>query len=161
MIRRLPDVGLSFSRISSTSSKKYMKRMGVDFLPPPSLSSLLLLSFFYLSKREGEGKESELSPPSVNSLVFLRPLKKKKRRGRGEGELIFYVMVRGRHASRESTCDKEAVTKRRRRYVSEEMRRVTELARDDAGGKEGGRFWRARGVEDNEEEDAVLAFCRE
>ena len=128
-----------------------MKRMGVDFLPNPSLSSLLLLSFFYLLKREEEGKESELSSPSVNSLVFLRPLKKKRR---GEGELIFSLMVRGRQASRESTCDNEGVTKRRRRYVSEEMRRVTELARDDAGGKEGrGRFWRARGGEDNEEEE--------
>jgi hypothetical protein len=162
MIRRLPDVGLSFSRLSSTSSKKYMKRMGVDFLPPPSLSSLLLLSFFYLSKREEAGKDSELSSPSVNSVVFLRPLKKNRRRRRGEGELIFSLMVRGRQASRESTCDNEAVTKRRRRYVFEEMRRVIEIARDDASGKEGrGRFWRARGGEDNEKEDAVLAFCRE
>jgi len=72
-------------------------------------------------------------------------------------------MVRGRHASRESTCDKEAVTKRRRRYVSDEIRRVTEFGRDGAGVEEGrGRFWRARGGEDNKEEVevGVLAVCR-
>ena len=46
-------------------------------------------------------------------------------------------MVRGRHASRDSTCANAEVTKRRRRYVSEERRRVAELARDDAGGEKG------------------------